>query len=195
MCLERSIYTIAMNIIETPIQDLLIIEPDVYADERGFFMETYNADRYNKMGIEQHFVQDNMSSSSYGVVRGLHFQKFPYAQSKLVSCIVGEVLDVALDLREGSKTFGEWFSVRLSAENHRQFLIPQGFAHGFSVLSEKAIFSYKCDNLYHKESEGGILLSDPQLKIDWQVPEDKRIVSEKDKHHPLLEEYLQSLKH
>ena len=184
-----------MNIIETPIKGLLIIGPDVFADERGFFTETYNAERYAKAGITQHFVQDNMSSSCYGVVRGLHFQKPPYAQSKLVSCIVGEVLDVALDLRKGSETFGKWFSVRLSAENHRQFLIPQGFAHGFSVLSEHAIFTYKCDNLYHKEAEGGILLSDPQLGIDWQVPEDRRILSEKDTKHPLFEEYLQTIQH
>lgn len=184
-----------MNIIETPIKDLFIIEPDVFADERGFFMETYNAERYAQAGIRQHFVQDNMSSSCYGVVRGLHFQRAPYAQSKLVSCIAGEVLDVALDLRPGSKTFGQWFSVRLSSDNHRQFLIPQGFAHGFSVLSEQAVFAYKCDNLYHKESEGGILLSDPQLGIDWQVPEEKRILSEKDKKHPLFEEYLQTIQH
>lgn len=184
-----------MNIIETPIKDLFIIEPDVFADERGFFMETYNAERYAQAGIRQHFVQDNMSSSCYGVVRGLHFQRPPYAQSKLVSCIAGEVLDVALDLRPGSKTFGQWFSVRLSSDNHRQFLIPQGFAHGFSVLSEQAVFAYKCDNLYHKESEGGILLSDPQLGIDWQVPEEKRILSEKDKKHPLFEEYLQTIQH
>lgn len=184
-----------MNIIETPIKDLFIIEPDVFADERGFFMETYNAERYAQAGIRQHFVQDNMSSSCYGVVRGLHFQRAPYAQSKLVSCIAGEVLDVALDLRPGSKTFGQWFSVRLSSDNHRQFLIPQGFAHGFSVLSEQAVFAYKCDNLYHKESEGGILLSDPQLGIDWQVPEEKRILSEKDKKYPLFEEYLQTIQH
>lgn len=186
---------IPMNIIETPINDLLIIEPDVFKDERGFFMETYNAERYAKAGIKQHFVQNNMSSSSYGVVRGLHFQKAPYAQSKLVSCIVGEVLDVAVDLREGSPTFGQWYSVRLSENNHRQFLIPQGFAHGFSVLSQHAIFSYQCDNLYNKASEGGILLSDPQLNIDWQVPADKMILSDKDKHHPLLEDYIQSIKH
>ncbi len=184
-----------MNIIETPIKDLLIIEPDVFADERGFFMETYNAERYAKAGIRHHFVQDNMSSSCYGVVRGLHFQKPPYAQSKLVSCIVGEVLDVAMDLRTDSETFGKWYSVRLSAENHRQFLIPQGFAHGFSVLSEHAVFAYKCDNLYHKESEGGILLSDPQLGIDWQVPEERMILSEKDKKHPLFEEYLTTIHH
>ena len=184
-----------MNIIETPIEGLLIIEPDVFKDERGFFMETYNAERYAKAGIKQHFVQSNMSSSSYGVVRGLHFQRAPYSQSKLVSCIVGMVFDVAVDLREGSKTFGDWFSVVLTEENHRQFLIPQGFAHGFSVLSEQAVFAYQCDNFYHKESEGGILLTDPQLNIDWQVPKEKMIVSEKDKQHPLLEEYIQSLKH
>jgi len=177
-----------MNIIKTPIEGLLVIEPQVFKDARGYFVETYNAQRYREAGIEARFVQDNQSCSSYGVVRGLHFQRPPYCQSKLVSCTVGRVLDVAVDLRKGSKTFGQWYSVELSEENKRQFFIPRGFAHGFSVLSEQAIFTYKCDNLYHPESEGGILLSDPNLAIDWQVPEELRILSDKDKKHPLLKD-------
>ncbi|MCM1034589.1 MAG: dTDP-4-dehydrorhamnose 3,5-epimerase [Paludibacter sp.] len=179
-----------MNVIETGFDGLLIVEPDIFGDARGFFCETYNRERYEAAGIMQRFLQDNMSCSSYGVVRGLHFQRPPYAQAKLVSCIMGEVLDVAVDLRTESKTFGRWFSVRLSADNHRQFLIPQGFAHGFSVLSEKAVFTYKCDNLYHPESEGGILLSDPDLHIDWQVSTDKMILSDKDKRHPLFKDIV-----
>ncbi len=177
-----------MNIIKTPIEGLLVIEPQVFKDARGYFVETYNAQRYREAGIEAQFVQDNQSCSSYGVVRGLHFQRPPYCQSKLVCCTVGRVLDVAVDLRKGSKTFGQWYSVELSEENKRQFFIPRGFAHGFSVLSEQAIFTYKCDNLYHPESEGGILLSDPNLAIDWQVPEELRILSDKDKKHPLLKD-------
>lgn len=175
-----------MNVLETPLEGLLVVEPDVFRDARGFFCETYNRERYAAAGITQHFVQDNMSCSSYGVVRGLHFQRPPYAQAKLVSCVLGEVLDVAVDLRRGSATFGQWYAVRLSADNHRQFLVPQGFAHGFSVLSEKAVFTYKCDNLYHPEAEGGVLLTDPVLNIDWQVPAGKMILSEKDTRHPLL---------
>ena len=177
-----------MNIIKTPIEGLLVIEPQVFKDARGYFVETYNAQRYREAGIEAQFVQDNQSCSSYGVVRGLHFQRPPYCQSKLVCCTVGRVLDVAVDLRKGSKTFGQWYSVELSEENKRQFFIPRGFAHGFSVLSEQAIFTYKCDNLYHPDSEGGILLSDPNLAIDWQVPEELRILSDKDKKHPLLKD-------
>ncbi len=177
-----------MNIIKTPIEGLLVIEPQVFKDARGYFVETYNEQRYREAGIEARFVQDNQSCSSYGVVRGLHFQRPPYCQSKLVCCTVGRVLDVAVDLRKGSKTFGQWYSVELSEENKRQFFIPRGFAHGFSVLSEQAIFTYKCDNLYHPESEGGILLSDADLAIDWQVPEELRILSDKDKKHPLLKD-------
>ena len=177
-----------MEIIKTPIEGLLVIEPKVFADARGYFVETYNEERYREAGIDAQFVQDNQSCSSYGVVRGLHFQKPPYSQAKLVSCTVGRVLDVAVDLRPGSKTFGQWFSVELSEDNHRQFFIPRGFAHGFSVLSEKAVFTYKCDNLYHPEAEGGLLLSDPDLNIDWQVPEDKRIISDKDTKHPKMAE-------
>ena len=164
-----------MEIIKTPIEGLLVIEPKVYTDARGYFVETYSEERYRAAGIEAQFVQDNQSCSSYGVVRGLHFQRPPYSQAKLVCCTVGRVLDVAVDLRKGSKTYGQWFGVELSDENKRQFFIPRGFAHGFSVLSEQAIFTYKCDNLYHPEADGGILLNDPDLGIDWQIPEELRI--------------------
>lgn len=178
-----------MNIIKTPIDGLVIIEPQVFKDARGYFVETYNEARYRAAGIDTVFVQDNQSCSSYGVVRGLHFQRPPYTQAKLVSCTVGRVLDVAVDVRLGSPTYGQWCAVELSADNHRQFFIPQGFAHGFSVLSEQAVFTYKCDNLYHPESEGGILLSDPDLAIDWQIPADQRILSDKDQRHPLLRDF------
>jgi dTDP-4-dehydrorhamnose 3,5-epimerase len=178
-----------MNIITTPIEGLLIIEPQVFKDARGYFVETYNEKRYKEAGIDTVFVQDNQSCSSYGVVRGLHFQRPPYTQAKLVCCTVGRVLDVAVDLRAGSKTYGQWLGVELTQDNHRQFFIPKGFAHGFSVLSEQAIFTYKCDNLYHPEADGGLLLSDPGLAIDWQVPEQLRIISDKDKKHPLLNEF------
>ena len=180
---------ISMNIIKTPIEGLLVIEPRVFRDSRGYFVETYNEQRYREAGIDAIFVQDNQSCSSYGVVRGLHFQRPPYSQAKLVCCTVGRVLDVAVDLRKDSPTFGQWFSVELSEENKRQFFIPRGFAHGFSVLSDQAIFTYKCDNLYHPEADGGLLLSDPSLAIDWQVPENLRIISEKDTKHPLLRDF------
>ena len=169
-----------MEIIETKIEGLKIIKPDVFGDSRGFFTETYNENRYREMGIEQRFVQDNMSSSSYGVVRGLHFQAGEYAQAKLVQVVVGRVLDVAVDIRTESKTYGEYVAVELSDENHLQFLIPRGFAHGFAVLSPQAIFSYKCDNLYNKSAEGGFLYNSPKLAIDWKLPKDKMILSEKD---------------
>ena len=175
-----------MNIITTPIEGLLVIEPKVFEDARGYFVETYNFRRYCDAGITAQFVQDNQSCSCYGVVRGLHFQRPPFTQAKLVTCTVGRVLDVAVDLRRQSPTYGQWFSVELSADNHRQFFIPRGFAHGFSVLSEKAVFSYKCDNFYHPEADGGILLSDPDIAIDWQIPADKMILSDKDRRHPLL---------
>ena len=178
-----------MEIIKTAIEGLLVIKPQVFVDARGYFVETYNEKRYREAGIDAQFVQDNQSCSSYGVVRGLHFQRPPYTQAKLVCCTVGRVLDIAVDLRKNSPTFGQWHSVELSAENHLQFFIPKGFAHGFSVLSETAVFAYKCDNLYHPEADGGILLSDPDLAIDWQVPEELRILSEKDKRHPMLKDF------
>ncbi len=178
-----------MEIITTPINDLKIIKPDVFADSRGYFTELYNEERYMEYGIEQRFIQDNLSRSSYGVVRGLHFQRGDAAQAKLVTVIVGKVWDVAVDLRDGSPTYGKWFGVELSDENHLQFMIPRGFAHGFSVLSDTALFCYKCDNLYNKGAEGGIIYNDPALNIDWKIPADKMIVSEKD----LLLPYFASL--
>lgn len=179
-----------MNVIKTPIEGLLIIEPRVFHDARGYFVETYNEQRYREAGVDATFVQDNQSCSTYGVVRGLHFQKPPYTQAKLVSCTKGRVLDVAVDLRKESPTYGKWYAVELSEENHRQFYIPRGFAHGFSVLSEQAVFTYKCDNLYHPEAEGGLLLSDPDVAIEWQVPEEMRVISEKDTKHPLFKDLV-----
>ena len=178
-----------MEIVETPIKDLIVVHPDIFADSRGYFTELYNENRYRAYGIDNNFVQDNLSRSSYGVVRGLHLQKGESAQAKLVKVIVGKVWDVAVDLRQGSSTYGEWFGVELSDENHLQFLIPRGFAHGFSVLSPTAIFSYKCDNLYDKQAEGGIIYNDPTLAIDWKVPVDKMIVSDKDLLLPTFDQY------
>ena len=177
-----------MEIITTPIKDLLIVKPKVFTDDRGFFLETYNECRYKELGITQNFVQDNQSKSSYGVVRGLHFQRAPYSQSKLVSVTIGKVWDVAVDLRANSATYGQWYGVELTEDNHLQFLIPRGFAHGFSVLSETAVFSYKCDNFYNPAADGGILFNDPDLNIDWKIPTDKMILSEKDTKHPLLKD-------
>ena len=179
-----------MNVIKTEIDGVLILEPRVFRDSRGYFFESFNAkDFKDATGLDVNFVQDNESMSSYGVMRGLHFQLPPHPQAKLVRCVRGKVLDVAVDLRKGSPTYGKHVAVELSEDNHRQFFIPRGFAHGFSVLSEKAVFTYKCDNLYHPEADGGILLSDPDLNIDWQVPEEHRILSEKDTKHPLLKNF------
>ena len=179
-----------MEIIETPIKDLLIIKPAVFPDKRGSFMETLNEKRYQEAGTTQRFVQDNQSKSSYGVVRGLHFQHSPYSQAKLVSVTVGKVWDVAVDLRSNSATYGQWYGVELTDENHYQFLIPRGFAHGFSVLSSTAIFSYKCDNFYNPAADGGIMFNDPDLNIDWKIPAEKMILSEKDKKHPFLKDVI-----
>jgi len=184
----QSNYFYTMKVYDTPIAGLKVIEPQVFADARGYFIETYNEQRYREAGIDAQFVQDNQSCSCYGVVRGLHFQRPPFTQAKLVCCTLGRVLDIAVDLRKDSPTYGQWYGVELSAENHKQFFIPKGFAHGFSVLSQEAVFSYKCDELYHPEADGGILLSDPALAIDWQIPQDQRILSDKDKRHPLLSE-------
>ena len=178
-----------MEIVETPIKDLIVVRPDVFADSRGYFTELYNENRYRAYGIDNNFVQDNLSRSSYGVVRGLHLQKGESAQAKLVKVIVGKVWDVAVDLRQGSSTYGKWFGVELSDENHLQFLIPRGFAHGFSVLSPTAIFSYKCDNLYDKQAEGGITYNDPTLAINWKVPVGEMIVSDKDLLLPTFDQY------
>jgi dTDP-4-dehydrorhamnose 3,5-epimerase len=175
-----------MEIIETPIPDLLIIRPKVFEDARGYFYETYNEKSFMEAGLDIHFCQDNQSKSVYGVIRGLHYQLSPCSQCKLVSAIQGTVWDVAVDLRASSPTFGKWFGIELSAENHLQFLIPKGFAHGFSVLTETAIFAYKCDAFYNPSLERGILYNDPQLAIDWKIPEDKAIVSAKDAKHPIF---------
>lgn len=177
-----------MEIIKTPIPDLLIIKPRVFGDARGFFCETYNEKAYQDAGINLKFCQDNQSKSSYGVIRGLHYQLNPLSQSKLVSAAVGSVWDVAVDLRKDSPTLGQWFGVELTEENHLQFLIPQGFAHGFSVLSETALFTYKCDNFYSPELEGGIMYNDPALAIDWKIPADKAVISEKDTKHPFFKD-------
>ena len=182
-----------MNFIKTAIDGVIIVEPRVFKDDRGYFFESYSQKEFAANGIDCNFVQDNQSFSSRGVVRGLHFQKPPYSQAKLVSCIMGEVLDVALDLRSDSPTYGQSFAVVLSGENHKQFFIPKGFAHGFSVLSEKALFAYKRDELYHPEAEGGVLLTDPDLHIDWQIPAQEMILSEKDTKHPLLSELPKDL--
>jgi len=177
-----------MEIIETPIKDLVIIKPRVFADARGFFFESYNETNYKAAGIDIHFCQDNQSKSSYGVIRGLHYQLLPQSQSKLVSVVQGSVWDVAVDLRKNSPTFGQWYGVELTEENQLQFLIPQGFAHGFSVLSETAVFTYKCDNFYSPKLERGIMYNDPALAIDWKIPADKAIISDKDTKHPLLKD-------
>jgi len=173
-----------MEIIKTPIDDLIIIKPRIFEDARGYFCESYSEKSFREAGIDIHFCQDNQSRSAYGVVRGLHYQLSPVSQSKLVSVIVGSVWDVAVDLRKNSPTFGQWYGVELTAENHLQFLVPQGFAHGFSVLSETAVFSYKCDNFYSPTLERGIAFDDPQLNIDWKIPFEKALISEKDKKHP-----------
>lgn len=169
-----------MSIIETPIKGLKIIEPRVFGDDRGYFFESYNEKTFKEAGIENVFVQDNQSRSVFGVLRGLHYQVPPFAQAKLVRVVEGKVLDVAVDIRPDSETYGEWFSIVLSAENKKQLFIPRGFAHGFLVLSETAEFFYKCDNFYSKESEGGLLYNDPKLKIDWQIDLEKILLSEKD---------------
>ena len=170
-----------MKITETKLKDCLIIEPTVYKDSRGYFFESFNQSKFEALtGQSGEFVQDNQSASSFGVIRGLHFQKGEHAQAKLVRVIEGSVLDVAVDIRLDSETYGQWFSLELTGENNLQLYVPRGFAHGFSVLSETAVFAYKCDNIYNKASEGGINYSDPVLNIDWRIPESERIVSDKD---------------
>ncbi|HEV7333029.1 MAG TPA: dTDP-4-dehydrorhamnose 3,5-epimerase [Flavisolibacter sp.] len=165
---------------QTNIPDLLVFEPKVFEDSRGYFFEAYNEKIFREEGVDIRFVQDNQSRSSYGVIRGLHYQLPPYAQTKLVRVLEGVILDVAVDIRKGSPTFGQSFTIELSAENKKQLFIPAGFAHGFSVLSETAIVLYKCDQFYNKESEGGIRFDDPALHIDWQIESGREIVSEKD---------------
>lgn len=173
----------------TEINGLIIVEPNIFRDERGYFFECYSRRVFEEAGLSYHFVQDNQSFSRYGTVRGLHFQRGEHAQAKLVRVLSGRVLDVAVDLRSGSPTFGRHVAVELSGENNLQLLIPRGFAHGFSVLSDTALFVYQCDNYYHKPSEGGIRLDDPVLGIDWRVPEAMRVTSDKDRILPFFEEY------
>jgi dTDP-4-dehydrorhamnose 3,5-epimerase len=176
-----------MKITETFIPGLLIIEPSVFEDERGYFLESYNKVKYYQNGFETEFIQDNESKSVKGVVRGLHYQLAPFDQSKLVRVVQGSVFDVAVDLRKGSPTFGQWFGLELNETAKNQLYIPRGFAHGFSVLSETAIFSYKCDNVYNKESERAINITDPKLNIDWKIESFQQIVSEKDQLAPFFE--------
>ena len=173
-----------MEVIKTAIEGVFIIEPRLFKDDRGYFFESFSQRKFNEKVRKVNFVQDNESKSSYGVLRGLHFQKPPYAQSKLVRVIKGAVLDVAVDIRKGSPTFGKYVSVELTEDNHRQFFIPRGFAHGFSVLTDEVIFQYKCDNFYHPEAEGAIVWNDTELKIDWKIPIEKITLSEKDKAYP-----------
>lgn len=177
-----------IEVTETYIKGVFIIEPKVFGDERGYFLESWSQRDFNAAVREIDFVQDNESKSRYGVLRGLHYQKGEYSQSKLVRVVSGRVLDVAVDIRVGSPTFGKHVAVELSGENHRQFFIPKGFAHGFAVLSEEAVFQYKCDRLYAPQAEGAIAWDDPELGIDWKIPASDIILSEKDRHHPRLSE-------
>ena len=177
-----------MEVIKSDIEGVVIIEPRLFEDSRGYFFESFSEREFVEKVCNTHFVQDNESKSSYGVVRGLHFQRPPHAQSKLVRVVEGAVLDIAVDIRRGSPTFGRYVAVELSAENHRQLFIPRGFAHGFAVLSDKAVFQYKCDNYYAPQSEGAIAWNDPAIGIDWRIPADKVILSAKDMAHPLLAE-------
>ena len=179
-----------MNVIKTAIDGVVILEPRIFKDARGYFFESFSEREFQEKVCGTTFVQDNESFSSYGVVRGLHFQKPPYTQAKLVRVIKGAVLDVAVDLRKNSPTYGQHVAVELTGENHRQLFIPRGFAHGFSVLSEEVLFQYKCDHYYAPQSEGGILWNDPDLGIDWRIPAESIVLSEKDTKHPLLKDYL-----
>ena len=179
-----------MKVTKTAIEGVYIIEPQIFGDDRGYFFESYHADRYaDALGFETDFVQDNESRSIFGVVRGLHFQKPPFAQSKLIRVVYGEVLDVAVDIRKGSPTYGQHVAVNISGANHLQLFLPRGMAHGFSVLSEEVVFQYKCDNYYHPEAEGALAWNDPQLSIDWGIPEKCVVLSAKDSNNPCLREF------
>ena len=178
-----------MEVLKTGIEGVYIIEPRLFKDARGYFFESFSQREFEEKVGSIQFVQDNESMSSYGVMRGLHFQRPPYTQSKLVRCVRGAVLDVAVDLRKGSATYGQHVAVELTEDNHRQFFIPKGFAHGFAVLSETAVFQYKCDEFYHPEADGGISILDASLGIDWRIPTDKAILSEKDTKHPMLNHF------
>lgn len=178
-----------MAVIKTNVEGVLIIEPQVFGDERGYFFESYNEERFRaETGIETHFVQDNESKSKYGVVRGMHFQRQPHAQAKLVRVVRGRVIDVAVDIRSGSPTYGKYVAVELSESNHRQLFIPKGFAHGYVVMEDDTVFQYKCDEYYHPESEGGIAWNDPTIGIDWGINSRDIILSTKDQHNPTLAE-------
>ena len=184
-----------MEVIKTEIEGVIIIEPRVFGDARGYFFESFNAREFaEKTGMQVNFVQDNESMSHYGVLRGLHFQQPPFAQSKLVRVVKGRVLDIAVDIRVGSPTYGKYVSVELTEDNHRQFFMSKGFAHGFSVLSDEVIFQYKCDEFYAPQSEGAIAWNDPDLAIDWQIPADKVLLSDKDKKHPFLRDFKSPFK-
>ena len=179
-----------MKLNETGISGLIVIEPDVFGDSRGYFMESFSLRKFRELtGLDIDFVQDNESKSSYGVVRGLHYQRPPHAQSKLVRVVQGRVLDVAVDLREGSPTYGKHYAIELSGENHLQMFIPKGFAHGFAVLSDEAVFQYKCDEYYAPESEGAVAWDDPDLAIDWMLPKEDIRLSDKDKSNPNLKNH------
>ena len=178
-----------MEVIKTDIEGLVIIEPKVFKDARGYFFESFSQREFEQKVRKVNFVQDNESMSSYGVMRGLHFQRPPYSQSKLVRCVKGRVLDVAVDIRKGSPTYGKHVAVELSEDNHRQFFVPRGFAHGFAVLSDVAIFQYKCDNFYAPQADGGISIMDDSLGIDWQIPMDQALLSEKDINHLCLKDF------
>lgn len=178
-----------MEVIKTAIEGVVIIEPRLFKDERGYFFESFSQREFDEKVRPVRFVQDNESMSSYGVMRGLHFQTMPYCQSKLVRCVKGAVLDVAVDIRKGSPTYGQHVAVELTEENHRQFFIPRGFAHGFAVLSETAVFQYKCDNFYAPANDGGISILDDSLGIDWRIPTEKAILSEKDTRHLILKDF------
>lgn len=178
-----------MEVIKTDIEGVVIIEPRIFADSRGYFFESYSKKEFDEKVRPVDFVQDNESCSSYGVMRGLHFQAPPFTQSKLVRCVKGRVLDVAVDIRKGSPTYGRHVAVELSEDNHRQFFVPRGFAHGFAVLSDIAVFQYKCDNYYAPQVDGGISILDTSLGIDWLIDHDKAILSEKDMRHPMLSDF------
>ena len=179
-----------MKAIKTAIEGVVIIEPRIFTDARGYFFESFSQKEFHEKVRPIRFVQDNESKSSYGVMRGLHFQQPPFSQSKLVRCVKGRVLDVAVDIRKGSPTYGQHVAVELTEDNHRQFFVPRGFAHGFAVLSETAIFQYKCDNFYAPEADGGISIKDESLGIDWQIPMENAILSEKDIKHICLEDFV-----
>lgn len=178
-----------MEVIKTAIDGVVIIEPKVFKDARGYFFESYSQREFEEKVRKINFVQDNESMSSYGVMRGLHFQCPPFTQSKLVRCVKGAVLDVAVDIRKGSPTYGQHVAVELTEENHRQFFVPRGFAHGFAVLSDIAVFQYKCDNFYAPDADGGISIKDESLGIDWKIPTDKVLLSDKDTLHPCLKDF------